>query len=88
MSNYAEFIAGTNPTNSASKLSAVIEAQPNNLLRLEWPSVPGRSYRLMSSTNLSAWTPVTDWTRAAGSTLSYLFTPGPANTMYRLQVRP
>ena len=88
MSNYAEFIAGTNPTNAASRLTASIETQPNHLLRLEWPVVPGRSYRLFSSTNLKTWTPVTSWTRAAGSTMSYLFSPAPVSTLYRIQVMP
>src|SRR6185436_14591381 len=37
MSNYAEFIAGTNPTNSASRLGLGIETQPNKFMRLEWP---------------------------------------------------
>ncbi len=88
MSNYAEFVAGTDPTNSASKLVLTIQSQPNRLLRLEWTTVPGRSYQVLSSTDLMSWTPLTSWTRAAGSTLSYLFSPPVPSTMYRVQVRP
>jgi hypothetical protein len=88
MSNYAEFIAGTNPTNSASRLAMTITPQPNQLMRLEWPTVPGRSYQVLGSTNLLSWTPQTPWTRAAGSTLSYLFAPAATSMMYRVQVQP
>jgi hypothetical protein len=88
MSNYAEFIAGTNPTNSASRLAMTIAPQPNHLLRLEWTTVPGRSYQVWGSTNLLSWTPQTSWTRAAGSTLSYLFAPAATSMMYRVQVQP
>jgi hypothetical protein len=65
-----------------------IEPQPNQLMRLEWTTIPGRSYQVWSSTNLLSWTPQTPWTRAAGSTLSYLFTPAGPTTMYRVQVQP
>src|SRR5262249_48970755 len=88
MSNYAEFIAGTDPTNSASRLTMSIAVQPNHLMRLEWTTVPGRSYEVLSSTNMLVWTPVTTWTRAAGASLSYLFTPAATSTMYRVQVLP
>jgi subtilisin family serine protease len=87
-SNYAEFIAGTNPIHAGSRLKLLVTRQPNNLLHLEWPTAPGRSYRLFSSTNVSTWTPLTDWTRAAGSSMSQLFTPTNSRTLLRVQVQP
>ena len=49
MSDYAEFIAGTNPTNAASKLvflSATLLT--NKLFQLEWAAIPGRLYQVQS----------------------------------------
>lgn len=88
LSDYAEFIAGTNPTNSASSLTANLEVQPNSGFRFVWPTVAGRSYRLLGSTDLLNWTPVTAWTRAAGASLSYLLTPTDSAVMYRVEVQP
>jgi subtilisin family serine protease len=52
-SNLAEWVAGTNPTNSSSclrLLSPVVTAANSVLIR--WPSVAGKSYRLERATNL------------------------------------
>ncbi|HOB31732.1 MAG TPA: S8 family serine peptidase, partial [Verrucomicrobiota bacterium] len=86
-SNYAEFMAGTNPTNSASRLGLSVSKQPNNLIRLEWPASPGRAYRLLSSTNMTVWTPG-EWTRASGSAMSSLLPAPQAPTFYRVEVQP
>jgi subtilisin family serine protease len=52
-SNLAEFLAGTDPTNfnSALRLTALRSGGTNGVV-LEWPSVMGRYYRLLRSTNL------------------------------------
>jgi hypothetical protein len=53
MSDYAEFIAGTNPTNPASKLvflSATL--QTNKQFQLQWAAIPGRLYQIESSSSL------------------------------------
>jgi hypothetical protein len=56
--NYAEYRAGTNPTNDLSRLqfeSAVLSPSEAALV-LEWQSATGRSYSLLSATNLaSGW---------------------------------
>ncbi len=55
MSDYAEFIAGTNPTNAASRFIFVSAAvQTNRFVQLKWAAIPGRLYQLESSTNLNA----------------------------------
>jgi len=88
MCDRAEFIAGTNPTNAASCLSASLKLQPNALLLLQWPTTSGRSYLLESSSDLLHWTPLIPWTRANGSSLSQLLNRPPVATLYRVQVRP
>lgn len=65
MSDYAEFIAGTNPTNVASKLlflSATLQA--NKLLQLKWAAIPGRLYQVEASARLPL---LTSPTRLSGS---------------------
>lgn len=53
MSNFQEWLAGTNPTNASSVLKML--APSNNLsgVVLSWLSVPDRSYSLFFSTNLA-----------------------------------
>jgi len=53
MSNLAEWIAGTNPTNAASclRLTMVSATNANNVV-VSWSSVAGKSYWLERSTNL------------------------------------
>ena len=53
MSNFAEWIAGTDPTNPASNLRVNGQrgAQPDTFV-LQWPSVAGKTYRVEIATNL------------------------------------
>jgi hypothetical protein len=56
--NYDEYRAGTNPTNATSKLAItrVVSAPAPAGLVLNWASQTGRSYSILSSTNLfGAW---------------------------------
>jgi hypothetical protein len=88
--DYAEFIAGTNPTNAVSKLNFVSTTMlGNGSMQLQWSSVPGRVYRVEVSTNLATWTPVSDWVQATAGTSLYTV-PSLSNGphMYRVQVRP
>jgi hypothetical protein len=90
MSDYAEFIAGTNPTNADSKLVFLpVTVQSNRFFQLQWAAIPGRLYQVESSTNLANWTPITDWLQASGSPMSCSgtnlnFSP----YFFRVQVRP
>jgi hypothetical protein len=90
MSDYGEFIAGTNPTNAASKLVFLsVTVQSNRFFQLQWAAIPGRVYQVESSTNLANWTPLTDWLQASGSPVSCSgtnlnFSP----YFFRVQVRP
>jgi hypothetical protein len=46
MSNLAEFLAGTDPTNPSSNLRLTVNGST-----VQWPSVAGKSYRLLRATN-------------------------------------
>ncbi|HKI68724.1 MAG TPA: S8 family serine peptidase, partial [Verrucomicrobiae bacterium] len=53
MSNLAEWLAGTDPTNRASNLRLTLVAATNiNSVVLSWPSVAGKTYQLERATNL------------------------------------
>jgi len=88
MSDYAEFIAGTNPTNAASKL-VFLGATPltNQLVQLEWAAIPGRLYQVQASGLAPTQTPP----RLSGSfdKLTGSFTlhiDAQANSPYAIQV--
>ncbi|HEX7576439.1 MAG TPA: thrombospondin type 3 repeat-containing protein, partial [Verrucomicrobiae bacterium] len=90
MSDYAEFIAGTNPTNAASRFYFAKAAQTNHLFQLEWTVVSNRLYQVSASTNLSSWPPVTGWLQASNDpTMSYIVTNAAGGAhFYRVQVQP
>jgi hypothetical protein len=92
MTDYAEFIAGTNPTNAASKFVFLsVTVQSNRFVQMQWAAVPDRLYQVESSTNFASWTPITDWLQASGSPMYYTATNfdfGRYAHMFRVQVRP
>ncbi len=92
MSDYAEFIAGTNPTNAASKFIFLpVTVQSNRFVQLQWSAVPGRLYQLQTLTNTISWAPLTDWIQASNSPMSYTATNSDFDRhahMFRVRVRP
>jgi hypothetical protein len=90
MTDYAEFIAGTNPTNAASNLKFLSASlQTNRLVKFQWSAIPGRIYQVQTSTNLQAWSPLTDWLQAKVSPMTYVTTNSASGAhLYRVQVRP
>jgi hypothetical protein len=90
MSDYAEFIAGTNPTNAASRFYFTQAGRTNNLVQLEWTVASNRLYQVSASTNLSNWPSVTAWLQASNSsTMTFTVTnTGDGSRFYRVQVQP
>jgi hypothetical protein len=89
MSDYAEFIAGTNPTNAASNLRFLDFFQTNHAMTFQWSAVPGRIYQLQTSTNLLEWTPVSLWMQASNSPMTHTWTNlNKASRSFRIEVRP
>jgi hypothetical protein len=91
MTDYAEFIAGTNPTNAASRLYFTSEkmTNSNNRVQMQWPVVTNRLYQVHASTNLIAWTPVTPWIQATNSaTMNFTGTNANRAQFFRVQVQP
>jgi subtilisin family serine protease len=89
LSDYNEFLAGTNPTNQASRLEFLNPVVHNiGVTRLDWLTVPGRSYRVSGSTDLVTWTPLHDWMRANGSILSFTAPSTIGVKFFRLEAKP
>jgi hypothetical protein len=91
ITDYAEFIAGTNPTNAASRFYFTGEILPgDNLVQMQWTVVTNRRYQVNVSTNLSSWGPVTAWLQASNNpTMNYTVTnSGSGSPFYRVQVEP
>jgi hypothetical protein len=91
LTDYEEFIAGTDPTRADS----VLRFYPPQMLssgelQLEWPTTSGRAYRVSKSVDAQAWTPCSDWLRANNSLMTLMLTPPPNNVpnLFRLEVKP
>jgi hypothetical protein len=88
MSDYAEFIAGTDPTNPASKLVFLgATLQSSNRLQFEWAAIPGRLYQVVASSVLSP--PKLPRLSGSDSRVSGNFSlhvDAPANVTYAIQV--
>ncbi len=70
MSNYAEYLAGTVPTSSASALRITGIAQNGNDMNITWNVVTGRTYLVQTSTNL-----VTDSFNNPSNTVATIYVP-------------
>ena len=93
MSNWAEFLAGTNPTNSASVLRITAVAQEGNDLRITWTMGSGKTNVLQQADTLGGASNFTDafTVLTVGSVTNYLdvgaVTNAPARS-YRVRLGP
>lgn len=90
LSDLDEFMAGTNPTNAVSVLKLPMPLQVDDFtLKLEWPAMPGRAYRLDGTTNFADWFTLLDWYRSRSNSGTHLMTlPTNTATGFRVLVRP
>ena len=85
MSNAAEYIAGTDPTEKNSVLHLQVSLRESGYVRLSWSGVLGRTYRLQSSNDLENWTDLATALQGNGNAISADDSAG--NTrFYRLSV--
>src|SRR5438477_585408 len=62
MTNFQEFIAGTNPTDPASKLTVSNLTKAGQDVDLSWTTVPGVDYQVHFSPDLITWQDLLDAT--------------------------
>jgi sugar lactone lactonase YvrE len=86
-SNWQEYVAGTNPQDPAS----VLQITPAANFSIQWPSVPGKTYALESSTSLFStnWIVLTTNLSGTGQTMQIQDTnlPSPPARFYRVVVQ-
>jgi hypothetical protein len=83
-SNFAEFWAGTDPLNSTSRFEiSNVTLLSNNVSKITWQSVTGKSYAVMYSTNLADWITLTNSFLATNSTASFTDSTPPARDAQR-----
>ena len=89
MTDYAEFIAGTDPTNALSNLRIIRSFLSNGVMTAQWSAIPGRIYQVQTSTNLLDWPPVSPWLQASSSPMTYSWTNSTDKTRsFRVEVSP
>jgi hypothetical protein len=72
MSNAAEFIAGTDPRNSNSRLVLQVTGlETGQLVLLSWPSATGRVYGVQVSQDLSRWDEATNGIQGTGQSIAF-----------------
>ncbi len=92
MSDAAEVVAGTNPTDAGSVLKLSASLLPSeNRVALRWPSVAGRTYTLEYGDFFGAtgiWHPLMQNMPGVGDMMEYRDAPvGPSERYYRLGVK-
>lgn len=66
--NREESLAGTDPENPSSVFAvANTEVVGSGTLRLRWPTLPGKVYRLAASYDLASWFPLTPYAPVSGT---------------------
>jgi hypothetical protein len=78
-------VEATNTTGLPAALRLSATPTGTNALRFDWTASGLRAYRLLSSTNLSTWTPASSWQPTNTLTLAPL---PPVPTHFRLEVEP
>lgn len=78
VSNFNEYLAGTNPGDPTSYLHITQGSLSGSTITLTFPSVTGRQYSVEGSTDLSTWLVIDSSLSGNGSpiTQSYVFTNG------------
>ena len=88
--NAAEYLAGTDPASGSSTFAITSITQTAGQFTVRWPSVTGRTYTVLRSTQLTSgtWAPVSSASAGTGGELFFTDTPPPPETkvFYKVQV--
>jgi subtilisin family serine protease len=90
--NLAEWLSGTNPTNSSSVLRLTVLGHTSNSIMVQWPSASGKFYRLEYATNLlTGFHGIVHTNIAATEPMNIdtdILIPASETRFYRVQVEP
>lgn len=85
-SNQSEFFAGTSPVDAADHLRQSLKQLPGGGWQLEFPSIPGRSYYVESSTDLVEWKTVAGIKASSSNSIYPVPAPEGDSRFYRVGV--
>jgi hypothetical protein len=90
LSDWGEFVAGTDPVNPPPPFRLTAQRLTNNLIKLSWPSVTNHTYRVHASSNAVSWLPASTWFAAAGTNTTYTLatTTNGAMKFFRVEATP
>lgn len=89
VSDWAEFVAGTNPNDPPQAFQIIATRMPNGAIQLSWPSISNRVYRVEASTNLMSWAAISDWITASGTNTTFtLPATNGAPQFFRVEIAP
>ncbi|HEX9831508.1 MAG TPA: choice-of-anchor J domain-containing protein, partial [Mycobacterium sp.] len=71
MTDREESIAGTDPNSPLPEFQLLSASASNGLFRLDWRTLPNVSYRVLNTTNLNGWSPLSSWIVASGTNTNY-----------------
>lgn len=64
LTDYAEFVTGTSPTNSAAKMELKAALGAQSTMTLSWMGAKGRSYLVETKEEPASWKALNNWIRA------------------------
>lgn len=90
MSDYAEFVAGTNPTNAASNLEISVQlSSTSGSAVLRWTGASGHAYDVQGSIDGTNWVTVAqDVIAPSNVPMQYAIPATETNRLFRLAVKP
>ena len=90
MTNYQEYLAGTDPrsVNSSLKISS-FSVPASGQFSITWPGLAGKLYRVRTSPDLSTWTTLTTLLPTTSGTQTVTMDTGGATTLFvRVEIVP
>ena len=88
-SDAAEFVSGTNPTDSGSKLElTTLKMLSSNRVEVTWPSITGKTYRLLGSTDGKTWQTHGGEIRATGAQTTHTFATSGGFYLFKIELIP
>jgi len=90
LSDWGEFVAGTDPNNPPPPFRIKAERLTNNLVKLSWASVTNHTYRVHASSSATNLLPTSGWLSATGTNTSYTLstTTNGSNKFFRVEAAP
>jgi hypothetical protein len=90
LSDWAEFVAGTDPNNPPPPFLLTARQLANGLVQLSWPSVASHTYRVHTSANLNTWSAYSGWFASAGTNTTHTLpaTMNNSPAFFRVEAAP